>query len=280
MSDLRAGHFFDRDGDNFVPTDAAQGYWQKGTLSGSAAASLLGFVIERDFLDPDWVPVRLSIDMVRMAPSAPLTVTTEVLHESGRLRLIEARLLAEGRLLTRALCQIVRRGAQPDNPVWQSPAWPAPHPDTIPALPHFGRWDMRPIPAGADRFARAAPTAGSTGQGNPPVLGQLAPVSARQTWLKASMEVVAGHPPSPFLMLVTTADFASPLTHSSEFGIDFVNTDFTLHLHRLPRGEWLGYELTSHSSADGVAVGQAAIHDEAGPLGVIVVSAIANGRRK
>jgi len=279
VTDQRENHFFVSDGDHFVPTDAAQGYWQKGTLSGSAAASLLGFVIERDFCHPDWVPVRLSIDMVRMAPAAPLTVTTQVLHESGRLKLVEASLMADGRLQTRAVCQIVRRGMQPDNPVWQSPAWPAPHPDTLPVQTHW-RWDMRPIPADHDRFSRVLPTGGRADDGNPPVLGRLAPASARQTWLKVGMEIVAGHPLTPLLMLITTADFASPLTHSSEFGIDFVNTDFTIHLHRLPRGEWLGYELTGHSSADGIAVGQAAIHDLAGPLGVIVVSAIANSRRK
>lgn len=278
MTDQRARHYFVSEGDHFVPTDAAQGYWRKGTLSGSAAASLLGFVIQRDFCDPDWVPVRLSIDMVRMAPVAPLTVTTHVLHQSGRLKLIEASLMAEGQLQTRALCQIVRRGRQPDNPTWQSPAWPAPDPDGLPAQTNW-RWDMRPIPADHARFNRLSPPGGRADGSNPPVLGKLAPASARQAWLKIDMEIVAGHPITPLLMLITTADFASPLTHSSEFGIDFVNTDFTIHLHRLPRGEWLGYELTGHSSADGVAVGQAAIHDETGPLGVVVVSAIANSRR-
>ena len=279
MSERGAEHFFDSDGDGYLPTGAAHGYWQKNTLSGSAAASLLGFVIERDFCAPAWVPVRLSIDMVRMPPAARLTVETEVLHESGRLRLVEARLLAEGRLQTRALCQIVRQGTQPDNPVWQSPAWPAPHPDTLVSQKHW-RWDMRPIPGENPRFVRELAPGGSGDQGNIPVLGALAPASARQAWLKVGMEIVAGHPPSRFSMLVTTADFASPLTHSSAFGIDFVNTDLTIHLHRLPQGEWLGFELTGHSSANGIAVGQAAIHDVEGPLGVVVVSAIANSRRK
>lgn len=279
MSERVAGHFFDSDGAHFIPTSAAHGYWQKNTLSGSAAASLLGFVIERDFCAPDWVPVRLSIDMLRMPPAAPLTVEMEVLHESGRLRLVEARLMAEGRLQTRALCQIVRQATQPANPLWQSPAWPAPHPDTLPSQAHW-RWDMRPIQPEHPRFSRESPTGGSGDQGNIPVLGQLAPASARQSWLRVRTQIVAGHPLSRFGMLVTTADFASPLTHSSEFGIDFVNTDLTIHLHRLPQGDWLGYELTGHSSVHGIGVGQAAIHDLAGPLGVVVVSAIANSRRK
>jgi hypothetical protein len=278
VSEQRANHFFDAVGDHFVPTGAARGYWVPGTLSGSAAASLLGHVIERDFCAPGWVPVRLSVDMLRMPPSAPLQVETAVLHDSGRLKLVEARLLADGKLQTRALAQIARTTAQPANPVWQSPRWPAPHPDTLPPQAHW-RWDMRPVPGDHPRFDRTIVAPESPADGNPPVLGRLAPVGARQAWLRVDMEVVGGHPLSPWLMLVTTADFASPLTHSSEFGIDFVNTDFTIHLHRLPQGRWLGYELTGHSSAAGVAVGQAAIHDEQGPLGSIVVSAIANTRR-
>ena len=278
MNERVAQHFFDSEGHAFIPTAAAHGYWQKNTLSGSAAASLLGFVIERDFCAPDRVPVRLSIDMVRMPPAAPLSVETEVLHESGRLRLVEARLMAEGRLQTRALCQIVRQDTQPTNPVWQSPAWPAPHPDTLPATRHW-RWDLRAVPDGHPRFSRQSPIGGSADHGNTPVLGKLAPASARQAWVRVATQIVAGHPLSRFGMLVTTADFASPLTHSSEFGIDFVNTDLTIHLHRLPLGDWLGYELIGHSSKDGIGVGQAALHDLTGPLGTVVVSAIANSRR-
>jgi hypothetical protein len=277
VSERRASHFFDREGDSYVPARAAHGYWRPNTLSGSAAASLLGFVIERDFCSEGWVPVRLSVDMLRMPPAAPLHVATQVLHESARVRLVEALLLHEGHVQTRALCQIVRGGTQPANPVWQSPAWPAPHPDSLPAQAHW-RWDMRAIPPQHPRFDRTSP-GGGTGDSNPPVLGPLAPATARQAWLRVAMEIVAGHPLTRFGMLVTTADFASPLSHSSEFGIDFVNTDFTLHIHRLPQGDWLGYELTGHSSALGVAVGQAAVHDLAGPLGVVVVSAIANARR-
>jgi hypothetical protein len=271
-------HFFESDDTRFIPTSAGRGYWMKDTLSGAAAAALLGHVIERDFLDPEWIPVRLSIDMLRMPPKAPLTVATEVLHESGRLRLIEARLMHEDRVLTRALCQIVRRTEQPANPVWDSPPWPAPRPDDLAPMAHFTRWDARPVPPGHPRFARETPPSPES-PGNPPVLGPLAPAAARQTWLRTGLQVVAGQPLSPFLMVVTTADFASPLAHSSASGIDFVNTDLTLHLHRMPQGDWVGYELTGHGAADGVAVGQVTIHDLAGPIGLVVVSAIANSRK-
>jgi hypothetical protein len=44
-------------------------------------------------------------------------------------------------------------------------------------------------------------------------------------------------------------------------------------------GEWLGYELTGHLSQHGLAVGQCALHDPAGPLGTISVSAMSLSRK-
>lgn len=272
-------HFFTREGAHFIPSAAARGYWRKGTLNGSAAAALAGHALEQAFVDAGFVPVRFCVDLLRMPPDAPLTVATRVLHHSGRVRLVEAEVRAQDEVVTRATCQIVRAGEQPANPVWQSPRWPAPDPDSLPGIRHFGRWEARPIPGDHPRFARATPVGGDPAAGNPPVLGPMAPLSARQTWLRTTGTIVAGEPVTPFMRVVVTADFASPLSHSSAHGIDFVNTDFTVHLHRLPDDEWLGFELTGHSSERGVAVGQATLHDRRGPLGAIAVSAIANARR-
>lgn len=271
--------FFTIEGSAFLPTRSARGYWQPGTLSGSAMAAVLGHVIERNHLREGWVPARFGVDMVRMAPSAPLEVSTQLLHDGGRVRLVEASLIHEGRLCARAVCQLLRAGEQPQNPVWQAPPWPAPHPDTLPAIRQFGRWDARPVPSGHARFARTSPGSGEAAASNPPVLGQLAPADARQIWLRPTGEVVADVPLSPFARVFLTADFASPLSHSSEQGIDFVNTDFTVHLHRLPEGEWLGYELASHGSTAGVATGLVWLHDLAGPIGAVSVSALAMARR-
>ncbi|MCW1383331.1 thioesterase family protein [Novosphingobium sp. KCTC 2891] len=271
---------FETDGDLFVPTRAGRGYWQEGTLTGAAVAALTGFVIERDFGGPELVPTRFCVDMLRMPPAIPLRVTTEAIHDGRRLKLIEARIHADGKLVTRATCQFVHRAQQPENPTWQTPAWDAPHPETLPAMTRFSRWDARPIPAAHARVARIAPLGGEAARGNPPVLGDLAEPETRQMWMKALGEIVAGHPLTPFTQIAMTGDFSSPLTHSSRFGIDFVNTDFTVYLHRQPQGEWLGYELTGHLSEAGVAVGECRLHDLSGPIGTINVAAAAQVRKR
>ena len=146
--------------------------------------------------------------------------------------------------------------------------------------PHRGPWEMRPVPAAHARQHRIAPPGADAARGNPPVLGPLDGVADRQTWLRIGREVVAGVPHTPFTRLAMAGDFASPLAHSSEVGIDYVNTDFTIYIHRLPVDEWLGFELAGHSAHRGIAVGECWLHDVEGPIGTINLSAIAQTRKR
>ncbi len=74
-------------------------------------------------------------------------------------------------------------------------------------------------------------------------------------------------------------DFTSPTANASETGLDFINSDVTLYLHRLPVGEWVGYEVADHQSAEGIAVGHCRLHDRHGPIGFSSCAALAQSRR-
>ena len=76
------------------------------------------------------------------------------------------------------------------------------------------------------------------------------------------------------------ADFANPLSNGGDAGLNFVNADVTLYLHRLPVGEWIGFEVASHQSASGVAVGECTLYDVEGPIGRSAVCAVAQIQRR
>jgi hypothetical protein len=57
-----------------------------------------------------------------------------------------------------------------------------------------------------------------------------------------------------------------------------VNADITLYLHRPPLGEWIGWEVNDHQSAEGVAFSECRIHDAQGAIGTSSVCAVANPR--
>lgn len=271
--------FFVVEAGRFVPTLHSRGYWVPGSLNGAAVASLLAAVLEQRHVDPGWIPVRFMVDLIGMARDEPLEVVTRVIKSGGRLRLMEGEIVQGGQLVARASLQALRETEAPANPTWQSPPWSAPHPESVPPAAWSPAFEIRPLAADLARISRTPLPPGDPAQSNLPVLGPLAPVANRQTWLTVKRTVIVGTPHTPFSRLATAADFASPFSHSSETGIDYVNTDFTVYLHRQPVGEWLGFELVGHSARAGIGIGECWVHDAAGPLGTINVSALAQTRR-
>lgn len=62
-------------------------------------------------------------------------------------------------------------------------------------------------------------------------------------------------------------------------GLRYINSDVTLHLHRLPVGEWIGLETTDHQATRGVAYGAARLYDEEGLIGATSCVAVAQTLR-
>ena len=84
------------DGHRVVTGPKAAGPWDARMQHGSAPASLVTWAAERI---PTSVPMhiaRVSIDLMRPVPVAPLTLETEVLREGRKIQLCAVRLYADG----------------------------------------------------------------------------------------------------------------------------------------------------------------------------------------
>ncbi|MEX1103578.1 MAG: thioesterase family protein, partial [Dehalococcoidia bacterium] len=148
----------------------------------------------------------------------------------------------------------------PDGTVWSPPSWDVPHPDSItpPAQdwgPRGPMWDTRAIGRGF----------GSTEQ--------------ERAWLRENRPLAEGIEMTPFVRAAFAADFTNPFANSGSAGLKFVNADITLYLHRLPVGEWLGFEVVEHHATDGIALGECSLYDTSGPIGRSLVTALANRRK-
>ncbi|MEO9255366.1 MAG: thioesterase family protein, partial [Tepidiformaceae bacterium] len=75
------------------------------------------------------------------------------------------------------------------------------------------------------------------------------------------------------------SDFTNPFANSGSGGLQYVNADVTLYLHRLPIGDWLGFEVIEHHATEGIAVGECVMYDEAGAIGRSLVCGVANRRK-
>ena len=246
--------WFDLDGDTVVPREHAHAPWSADMLHGRVLAGLTAREVEAAHVDEGWVPARLTIDMFRSPPMAPVTVHAERFRDGGRVRIVDVDLTSEGREIARSVVLLLRTSDKPVSPVWSREPWDLPPPDDLdppPGMDPDPTWEFRYEP---DGFI------GSDGAG--------------RCWMRDNASLVAGEPLTPFVRVATSADLASPLANSGPEGLAFINADITLNLARLPRSEWLGYETILHENADGVSAASCVVHDLDGAIGVSSVSAV------
>ena len=251
--------FFRPEGDHYVPTAASRGPWNPNSLHGRVIAGLLGAEIERLHGSPDFLPARLTVDMYRLPDLSPVEVTTRVVRDGNRIKVIDAEFISGGVSAGRATCQLLKRTENPTGNVWKPPTWTVPRPLDIPPPepskhPMGGMWAMRRIS------------------------GDFGEVGQKRVWMSEVRELVEGRALTPFVRVAVSADFASPAAHAGDKGLEFINSDVTVYLHRVPRGEWIGYEVVNHGATDGVAAGDCFIYDEDGPIGSASCCALAQRR--
>src|SRR3954453_21132617 len=90
------------DGNRVVTSPNAAGPWDPGMQHGSAPAALVVWAAEAI---PTPVPMRIArvtIDLMRPVPVAPLTLQTKMLRAGRKIQLCAVRLLADGVLVVGA----------------------------------------------------------------------------------------------------------------------------------------------------------------------------------
>jgi hypothetical protein len=248
--------FFTQDRDTFIPTQIANGPWDPKSLHGRVVVGLLAFVIEQRHGADDFVPARLTVDMFRLPNFAAIEVTSRVIRDGLRIRVVEAEFFSGGVSMARASCQLLRKTENPLGLVWSPPNWDVPAPADIPAptdprLGMNGKWTTRPI------------------------VGAMGTVGPRRLWMSEVRDLVEGTPLTPFVRVAVAADFASPFANAGDRGLGYINSDVTLYLHRLPATNWIGFDVVNHHATEGIAIGECWLYDERGAIGTSTVAALA-----
>jgi hypothetical protein len=250
--------FFVRSGDLYQPTTASRGPWDPKSLHGRVIVGLIADAVERRYGGEGYIPARLTVDMYRLPGLDPASVTTRLIKDGHRLKVIEAEFVCAGAPAALATCQLLRRSQAPPGAVWRPPNWEVPRPADI-AEPADGRapggmWATKPIEG---------------------AMGDLGP---RRIWMAEVRPLVEGEALTPFVRVALAADFASPFANAGDAGLGYINSDVTLYLHREPIGEWIGLEVVNHEATDGVAIGACRLFDEKGAIGTSSVAALVQKR--
>lgn len=249
------------DGDTLHPTDVARSLWSENQMHGVAISGALARGMERAMTRDDLRPARWTVDLFMAATMDDSTVETTVLREGSRLALVESRFMQEGQMRARATAVWLKPSEDPDGTVWRPTDLPAPPPT-----------DIVPVMTGPDipwfksdvGWAQDFKVHQNSGR--------------HQNWTYV-VPIVLGEEASPFQAVAAVADATSMVCNWSDKGVQYINTDITLSLARLPRGLEIGLRAEQWTGADGIAVGVCTVHDREGVIGQSMVTALTNARR-
>jgi acyl-CoA thioesterase len=243
--DTEITHLFDKVDSAFVPTALATGPWDKRMQSGVVINALVAHAVEQT---PSLVPMvtsRLVTDILKPAWMAPVHSRVEVIREGTRLQLLQVELLQNDVPIVRASALRVRMA--------ECPATPFPvHAVAPEGLPSLNR----------RRSAMNAINETRLEAGGLDVIGP------GLVWSRVRGEIIPGTPISPFVHTAMAADMGSGTSSYVDWhDWTYANVDISLHLMRMPQGEWVRVDAITESAGNGLAVVDTRLADEHGEFG-------------
>jgi hypothetical protein len=257
--------FFIADGDGFRATDLTRGPWSPELQHAGPPSALLARAVERALPQaPELTVARLTVELIRPIPVARFTTRVTPLRTGRKVQWLTADLLGpDGALVARAGAVCIRT-AQLALPVSGDPAS---DPVPLPAESKPFRFDFFQSPVGYHTGMELRLARGAFGAGRIAV------------WMRMRAPLVAGEPTSPLQRVLIAADSGNGVSMVLDpKRFTFVNPDLTVHLHRMPEGEWVCLDARTIPQARGVGLADTRLLDEQGPIGRSAQSLIIEAR--
>jgi hypothetical protein len=242
------GAFYARDRDRFISSESTRGPWDPDAQHAGPPSALLGRALERCEPREEMRLGRVTFEILRPVPLAPLAVEARVVRPGRSVELLEASLSGPDGELMRARGWRVQAGdvelESPTEPPPPGPDRGAPS-DFFPTGPEFGYHTAMDY-----RFVRGA---------------FLEPGPAT-VWMRMRMPLIAGEQPTPLQRVLVAADSGNGVSAALDWRrYLFINTDLSVHLLRPPDGEWVCLDAVTH--VDGLGLTDTALWDERGRIG-------------
>lgn len=87
-------------------------------------------------------------------------------------------------------------------------------------------------------------------------------------WMRMAVPLLAGEEPSPLQRVLAAADSGNGVSAALDWSrYLFINVDLSVHLHRLPKGEWVCLDAVTLPEPNGIGMADTRLLDEQGPIG-------------
>ncbi|WP_284455495.1 acyl-CoA thioesterase domain-containing protein [Alloalcanivorax xenomutans] len=255
---------FQQQGQHLNPTGLSRGPWSPDAQHGGAPAALIAALAEEALAGEGYQLVRLTLELVRPVPVAPLESTIKV--GGGRtVRRVSVCLQHQGRPVAEGLAVLVLANGIDTGQATDEAPLPAPgdcqEPVTIPGMSreesfHYTAMESRVARGRTDRPGPAA------------------------AWLRLTVPLIEDRTTTATAGAVAAADFGNGL--SWVLPLDrylFANTDLTVYLQRPPVSEWVGLDSQTWIEPSGIGLTRSVLHDEQGPIGVAQQNLLVRERR-
>lgn len=237
----------------YQPTEHAQGAWNEHEQHMAPATGVLTAELTQFMPQDNTRVARISLDILGLIPLDDFIITTRCIRPGKTIELIESIMSSRGRdcIIARAWRLITQDTSSiaglEDKPALHQPeqllAWD----------------DMKGWPGGFIKSVRlVAEPDRRAGKG--------------MIWITNDIEMIEGETTTDLVHLLGMVDTANGVVPRLGLGLAdaqwmFPNTDLQIHMHRLPKGQWLGIEAVQQYGADGIGVTSAVLHDVYGPFG-------------
>jgi hypothetical protein len=250
------------DGNRVVTSPDAAGPWDSSMQHGSAPAALVVWAAEAIPTPQPMAVARVTIDLMRPVPVAPLTLETEILREGRKIQLCAVRLRAENVIVVVATVLKIKTQALALPPDAINPAVELPGPDqSREEQPSFS---TSPFVAGISMRA-------ARGRFGVPGPGAI--------WYRVDRPLVEGSSVSQVMRAVVAADFCNGTSAVLDFRQwTFINADLTVSFARQPVGTWILLDAESWIGPDGAGLAMARLADSQGYFGRAVQSLVIEKR--
>lgn len=250
------------EGSRVVTGPVAGGPWDPKLQHGSAPSALITAIAEAV---PAAVPMRiarLTVDLMRPIPVAPLEIKSEVLREGRKIQLCNIDLFADGKLCVRGTVLRIRRERHelPDTVANEAVTLPGPDAGRlaegkITENPFMACLKMSVVKGG---FNRPGPGA---------------------IWFRVERPIIEGQANSPAMRAVVAADFCNGTSSVLDFRTwTFINGDLSVSLARDPVDDWVLLDAETWLGPDGSGIAAAKLADSKGYFGRAVQSILIEPR--
>jgi len=260
----------------YTPTEWSGSPWSTDHQHGGPVNALFARAAEEASERSGLRVVRLTVDLFRPVPRAPLRLDWRFLRQGRRLASVEAGLVRpeDGELISRASAVLLRPSE--DMPrSWEHTPPPAPLLETAEPVEFMPRAFRDTVPPG---FHWSFEVRMGSDEHGP------------AAWITTPLDLVPGEPMTPLQRCAAVADLTFGLSGRSllrqrivdvdAWRVPMINTDTTIYWERPPVGEWFGFRHALLTDHEGIGLAEVDLADTAGRLGRSLQAMLANTPRR